>query len=272
MLESAHGRGLVYASRAAGGQAIGYYDGTIVTPAEYSELNEDTGLRHTLRVGRAWVNGIKGVTGMQFANTGRGDTLESNNAHFMGATAVVRVGTAAASRGQPVLLPYGWTAAAWAEIESRVVGVCAYEERGGGQGLGQQGGTYMLELVSALRRGGLATHMIRMAREGWAADRGRLELQVHDGNEEVRRYYRGLGMRDCRWWEGGELQAAPHAAGGDSSLYEPRQGCRMMRAEAKDLEAELRRRADERGTEPDGIEFVRATGMDGLRCSQVWGK
>jgi len=58
VLESAHGRGLVYASRAAGGQAIGYYDGTIVTPAEYSELNEDTGLRHTLRVGRAWVNGI----------------------------------------------------------------------------------------------------------------------------------------------------------------------------------------------------------------------
>ena len=39
----------------------------------------------------------------------------------------------------------------------------------------------------------------------------------------------------------------------------------MMRVEAKDLEAELRRRADERGTDPDGIEFVRATGMDGLR-------
>ena len=56
-----------------GGSALGYYDGNIVTEQEYKRLNEDTGLRHTLRVqGGRWLNGLHGVTGMQFANTALG--------------------------------------------------------------------------------------------------------------------------------------------------------------------------------------------------------
>jgi hypothetical protein len=68
VLESEYGRGLVYASAATRGQAIGYYDGAEVSEQEYCELNEDTGLRHTLSTGRRWVNGIHGATGMQYAN------------------------------------------------------------------------------------------------------------------------------------------------------------------------------------------------------------
>ena len=79
-------------------------------------------------------------------------------------------------------MPYKWTAAAWAEIESRVIGVCACEERGRGQGLGAEGGTYIVEWASALRGGGLATQMLREARKGWGVGRGRTELQVHEGN------------------------------------------------------------------------------------------
>ena len=37
------------------------------------------------------------------------------------------------------------------------MGLCAFEERAGGQGLGQHGGTYILELVSInITTGGLA--------------------------------------------------------------------------------------------------------------------
>ena len=88
-------------------------------------------------------------------------------------------------RGQPVLIPYKWEAAAWAEIESRVVGMCAYEERGPGQGLGEEGGIYVVEWASALRRGGLATQMLREVRKGWARGKGRVELQVHVENKRA---------------------------------------------------------------------------------------
>ena len=147
------------------------------------------------------INGIHGVTGMQYANTSRGG-VEDNNASFSGGTAVLRVSVAGGVvRGQPVLLPYKWTAATWEEIDSKVVGVCAYEERGQDQGLGEDGGTYIVELVSALREGGLATEMIRKAHEGWAEGQGRMELQVHLGNRRALEYYGRLGMSRCKWWE-----------------------------------------------------------------------
>ena len=92
---------------------------------EYNELDEYTGLRHTLEVGGRMINGMHGATGMQYANTSRGG-VEANNAKFQQGTAVVRVNvTGGVVRGQPVLLPYDWTAAAWAEIDSRVIGMCA---------------------------------------------------------------------------------------------------------------------------------------------------
>ena len=141
------------------------------------------------------INGIYGVTGMQYANTSRGG-VEDNNAKFQQGTAVVRVNVAGGVvRGQPVLLPYDWTAAAWAEIDSRVIGVCAYEERGGNQGMGMEGGTYIIEIASAMRRGGLASQLIRETRRGWARGEGRLELQVHENNHRARGYYERLGMR-----------------------------------------------------------------------------
>ena len=258
VLESEYGRGLVYASAATRGQAIGYYDGAEVSEQEYCELNEDTGLRHTLSTGRRWVNGIHGATGMQYANTSRGAD-EANNAHFVSGSSVVRVSAAKVACGQPVLIPYGWTAAAWAEIESRVVGLCAFEERAGGQGLGQHGGTYILELVSTMERGGIATHMLRTAREGWGRDRGRLELQCHQDNGRARRFYEGLRMSVCRWWEGGELRAA-----GGGSLLEPEHDHFMMQVGAEELDNELRRRAAARGAAPEGVEFRVVTGVAGL--------
>ena len=134
---------------------------------------------------------------MQYANTSRGGA-EANNAKYQQGTAVVRINVAGGvARGQPVLLPYEWTAAAWAEIDSRVIGVCAYEERGGNQGMGEEGGTFIIELISAMRRGGLATQMIREVRKGWARGKGRLELQVHESNCRARGYYERLGMRRC---------------------------------------------------------------------------
>ena len=53
-----------------------------------------------------------------------------------------------------MLLAYKWTAAAWEEIDSRVIGLCAYEEWEKGRGAGEEGGMFVLEWVSALRGGG----------------------------------------------------------------------------------------------------------------------
>ena len=268
VLESEYGRGLFYASSAAKGKEVGYYAGEEVTLQQYMELDEDTGLRHTLEIGGKLVNGIHGVTGMQYANTSRGG-VEANNASFAG-TSVIRVSAAGGVvRGQPVLLPYKWSAAAWAEIESRVVGVCAYEERGGEQGMGKEGGTYIVEWVSTLRRGGLATQMLREARKGWAPGKGRVELQVHRGNVRARGYYGRLGMRRCKWWEDtkeGEGSRVREAWGG--SLYEPRPEFQMMQVEAKELEAELALRADRR-VPTTGVEYICVQGVEGLRDAGV---
>ncbi len=93
ILESEYGRGLYYASEASHGRELGYYDGEGVTLQEYNSLDGYTGLRHTLEVGGRMINGIHGVTGMQYANTSR-DGAEANNAKFQQGTAVVRVNMA----------------------------------------------------------------------------------------------------------------------------------------------------------------------------------
>ena len=169
-----------------------------------------------------------------------------------------------------MLLPYRWTAAAWEEIDSKVVGVCAYEERGPRQGLGEEGGTYIVELASALRGGGLATQMLREARKGWAAGRGRTELQVHLDNHRARAYYRRLGMRRCRWWEMGGGSAGEPELRGDrgGSLYEPRPGYQMMQVEAHELEREMQRREASRSP-VTGVEYVCVRGVRGLREAGV---
>ena len=165
ILESEYGRGLYYASEASHGRELGFYDGEVVTGEEYTELDVYTGLRHTLEVAGNLVNGLHGVTGMQYANTSRGG-VEANNAKFT-ETSVIRVDRAGGVvRGQPVLLAYKWTAATWDEIDSGVVGLCAYEEWEKGQGPGEAGGMYVIEWVSALRGGGLLSHADAEGGEG----------------------------------------------------------------------------------------------------------
>ena len=269
ILESEYGRGLYYASGVSRGREIGYYDGVEVTLQQYNNLDEYTGLRHTLEVGGKMINGIHGVTGMQYANTSRGG-VEDNNAQFQQGTATVRVSmTGGVVRGQPVLLPYKWTPATWAEIDSRVIGMCAYEERGGGQGMGKEGGIYIIELASALRRGGLATQMLREARKGWARGKGRVELQVHDSNVRARRYYERLGMHRCAGGGIGERGGGQRERReGHRSLYEPRPGFGMMRVEAEELERALEERETARAPVL-GVEFVRAQGVQGLKEAGV---
>ena len=98
---------------------------------------------------------------------------------------------------------------------------CAWEACDGGQGLGTEGGAFIEQLLVALRRGGIGAMMLRTVRRSGRATGGRVELQVHDGNHEARRYYRRLGMRVTRWWES---PTEPLGAEGES-LYEPAKGC-----------------------------------------------
>ena len=56
ILESEYGRGLYYASGVSRGREIGYYDGVEVTLQQYNNLDEYTGLRHTLEVGGKMVS------------------------------------------------------------------------------------------------------------------------------------------------------------------------------------------------------------------------
>ena len=166
-------------------------------------------------------------------------------------------------------MPYDWSAATWEEIDSKVVGVCAYEEWRGGPGPGEEGGVFVVELASALRRGGLATRMLEEARAGWERGRGRVELQVHLDNSRALEYYRGLGLRRCRWWEAVGRDRLELRGGEKGSLYVPREGYQMMQVEAEDLEQELERRAMSRAP-PTGVEYVRVTGVQGLREAGVF--
>ena len=77
---------------------------------------------------------------MQYANSGRNS--RPNNTEYHAQTAILQA-KAAIMPGQEVLLAYGWRPAAWAEIDSKVVGVCAWEERGPDSGPGTAGGQYI---------------------------------------------------------------------------------------------------------------------------------
>ena len=88
------------------------------------------------------------------------------NAKFGFDTDVVRVDATPTEvkRGQPVLINYKWPTTAWDEIESGIVGLCAWEAYDGGQGLGTEGGAFVEQLVVALRRGGIGAMMLRTVR------------------------------------------------------------------------------------------------------------
>ena len=57
---------------------------------------------------------------------------------------------------------------AWDEIESRIVGLCAWDGYDGGQGLGTEGGAFIDQLLVALRRGGIGAMMLRTMRRSSA--------------------------------------------------------------------------------------------------------
>ena len=95
------------------------------------------------------------------ANSGRND--RQNVASYMPGTALIQANTGMGP-GQEVLLAYGWSRAAWAEIDSGVIGMCAWEERGPGSGLGEAGGQYIEEIISARPGGGVGAAMLRQAR------------------------------------------------------------------------------------------------------------
>ena len=183
------------------------------------------------------------------------------NAKFGFNTDVVRVDVAEVQRGQPVLINYKWTNTRWDEIESRIVGLCAWEARAGEQGLGPEGGAYVEQLVVALRRGGIGAMMLRAVRRSCGATDGRVELQVHDKNEEARQYYERLGMRACRWQD---ESGVPRAIG--DSLFEPTLGCRIMQVGGAELDAELAGRRGRHG-EPDGIELEEYNGLAELKAA-----
>ena len=102
------------------------------------------------------------------------------NAKFGFDTDVVRVDATPTEvkRGQPVLINYKWPTTAWDEIESGIVGLCAWEAYDGGQGLGTEGGAFVEQLVVALRRGGIGAMMLRTMRRSGRAAGGRVELQA----------------------------------------------------------------------------------------------
>ena len=86
------------------------------------------------------MNGRFSNTGMQYANTGR--DARPNNARYKQESALLQASTGLQA-GEEVLLAYGWTRSAWEEIDSRVVGMCAWEERGIGGEMGEDGGQYV---------------------------------------------------------------------------------------------------------------------------------
>jgi len=205
IMHTSFGRGLYVTGTVKEGQNIGWYDGQIITESQYHKLTEKTGLRHTLKAsGSMYINGIHSNTGMQYANSGRND--RQNVASYIPGTALLQANTGMGP-GQEVLLAYGWSRAAWAEIDSGVIGMCAWEERGPGSGLGEEGGQYIEEIISARPGEGVGAAMLRQARHSrrqrGGITGGTVELAVHSHNEHATEWYERLGMAACRWWEAG---------------------------------------------------------------------
>ena len=165
------------------------------------------------------------------------------------------------TRGAEVLLPYGWTGAAWAEIESGVVGLCAYESHGPGGAMGAAGGQYITELLSVYEGLGISTRMLSLARRHGEKD-GEIELQVHEDNT-ASEFYERLGFRRARWWgrqPGGGRRLEPQ---GGRSLTEPLYSQAMWRAGGGALDEALRSRGERRGA-PTGVRYVEVEGIQGL--------
>ena len=63
---------------------------------------------------------------------------------------------------------------------------------------------------------------------------------MHTCNDRAMGFYERLGMERCTWWERGDGEGSQWVRMGDGrSLYEPRHGYQIMRAEAGGLEGAL---------------------------------
>ena len=78
--------------------------------------------------------------------------------------------------------------------------LAAWEEREQGGDMGARGGQYLEEIPTRREGEGIATAVLRAARQGCA---GRdFELQVNDANERARGWYELLGLHgttSCGW-------------------------------------------------------------------------
>ena len=254
ILHTSFGKGLFVAGKVTKGEHIGWYSGDRISLQQYNTLTEATGRWHTLIApGNMYINGRNSNTGMQYANSGRNS--RPNNAEYITQSALLQA-TAELQPGQEVLLAYGWSPAAWAEIDSGVVGICAWEERGPYGGLGTAGGQYIEEIITARPGEGIGAHMLREVRRDWRDRRGGItgdivELAAHTENR-AREWYQRLGMVRCRWWE---REQGRWAVQGDG-LYRPEgppveggdKGGIIMRTTGAALESELQRRGESRGT------------------------
>ena len=212
-----------------------------------------------------YINGISSNTGMQYANSGRNS--RTNNAEYHKQTATLQA-KMVIRPGQEILLAYGWSPAAWAEIDSKVVGICAWEERGPNSGLGAAGGQYIEEIITARPGEGIGADMLREMRRDWQSRRGGItgdiiELAVHAGNG-AKDWYRRLGMEECRRWiqvqgrwelqgNGLYVPEGPPSAGGN-------RGGAIMRTSGKGMEGELRRRRESRDETVKGTRCQLITG------------
>ena len=156
MLQARHGKGLFCACRHKPDQYIGWYHGTPISKAQYFRLNEYTGLRHTLTIDGQYVNGLHGVTGAQFANTARPSDDRTHNAKLAkkGGTLKAKART---ERGTEMLWSYKWDLSIWKEIESGIVGCCAWDEvpQHLEMATGYGGGQYIAELATAIEGAGM---------------------------------------------------------------------------------------------------------------------
>ena len=148
-----------------------------------------------------------------------------------------------------------------AEQRSGVLGLCAWEETKGGEGLEQREGSFLIELVSAREGQGVATGMIRAARGRGSG--GRNELQVHRENTDAFALYSRLGYKICAEWRGEGRRELWTSDG--NVYYNPEDdGNMMMRADGEELDRQLEERRSRREP-PRGVRYTHAKSLQELR-------
>ena len=135
VMQSQFGWGAYAVCECRSGERLGWYDGEEITAAQREMLGHMEGREHTIRVsprqGVPYINGIDGVTGMQYMNTGYGregrerrtgqpEQIEKMVFRINKRRVVVAVKERQGlEAGEEMRVAYGWTKAVWMEIEAR---------------------------------------------------------------------------------------------------------------------------------------------------------